>query len=606
MDVTGDTGDGESNDTVASEADEGANEPVSETGGTSRAASEDGGSVGGAGAGGVAEAAGCAAEEVRELPYGGDVMAAQRAGDRAAIREIMSTRVEQSEEQLSEQCQYCTVFVDEGGSGEGLEEIVEVPAECGHRAHLRCVLMAVRRMERPCCPAAAPCGDCVVSGTCPRCREEGFGCTCQTRRYTGYDPAGAWSEGAQGDVARRCCVCRDNFRPERVFRLLHERHSRLTGEQITQMQEEIRREAVDREVERRREAEYGTVLRDGVVVAQGGEATEVRRRREAEFDHELEWAHVDACRRCEPDRWGCQRCLGFQQSHFEFCQVLGCRRCEEMMPRYIAWREDGRRAQEEEEEAWGGVEMERELEGAEGQAEWEERQWQDVLACTACQWGRSVCARCRMVERAHSRSCSEGLAGGCDRCGHIEARSRELLRSMELLGLGQEYQRSVAGGMQRMSPFFVPLLTQLFHPQCRRAEHRRMPMGEGVAAILQWVGIRSEEQWGRVLRAMEDAVVQVYNSDEVERRGHLRTVRRAVMRAPGAAMGEMEGRVDWNAYPYVDAEVQEMFQAGLGGLFSMALVSGGGSEPVLPRPRPDFLDNISRLPAGREEGGGVG
>ena len=176
---------------------------------------------------------------------------------------------------------------------------------------------------------------------------------------------------------------------------------------------------------------------------------------------------------------------------------------------------------------------------------------------------------------AHSRSCSEGLAGGCDRCGHIEARSRELLRSMELLGLGQEYRRSVAGGMQRMSPFFVPLLTQLFHPQCRRAEHRRMPMGEGVAAILQWVGIRSEEQWGRVLRAMEDAVVQVYNSDEVERREQLRTVRRAVMRAPGAARGEMEGQVNWNVYPYVGAEVQEMFQAGLGGCLVWPWCPGG-------------------------------
>ena len=43
VDVTGDTCGGESNDTVASVADEGANEPVSETGGTSRAASEDGG-----------------------------------------------------------------------------------------------------------------------------------------------------------------------------------------------------------------------------------------------------------------------------------------------------------------------------------------------------------------------------------------------------------------------------------------------------------------------------------------------------------------------------------------------------------------------------------
>ena len=103
---------------------------------------------------------------------------------------------------------------------------------------------------------------------------------------------------------------------------------------------------------------------------------------------------------------------------------------------------------------------------------------------------------------------------------------------------------------------------------------------------------------------MEDAVVQVYNSDEVERRGQLQTVRRAVMRAPGAAMGEMEGRVDWNAYPYVDAEVQEMFQAELGELFGMALLSGGGSEPVPPWPRPDFLDNISRLPATKRAGCG--
>ena len=126
-------------------------------------------------------------------------------------------------------------------------------------------------------------------------------------------------------------------------------------------------------------------------------------------------------------------------------------------------------------------------------------------------------------------------------------------------------------------------------------------MGGGVAAILELVGIRSEEQWGRVLRAMEDAVVQVYNSDEVGRRQQLQVVRRVVLRAPGADMGEMAGRLNWQVFPYVDAKVQEMFQAGLGGLFGMALVSGGRLEPVPPQHRPDFLDQLSILPASREK-----